>query len=333
MARAKIGLLSTFGIGKESSWATKVDPTVFLPIRNESLQTEKKTAPRLGITGSRQPRKPVIVGWRSAGDFAFEADGSNMGLILKLALGSEGPVETLTPGLAYRHLFSISDTDIESFTAEIDKQTHYEKWGGAKINSLGIAFVPDEICVCTIGVITKADMEIAGSGTTPAYTFITPFAYGSGSVFIDGVEVGYCREFNLNFGNALNGERAAVGSTGQFIREPEALKAEIGASFVFYFETNDEVTRFYGTANGPGFAPSFASMSMSIETLDTIGASSDVYRLGIVIPNFLYETKSGDNITGPEPIQVSIEGKGYETEDGAYDGLRIELHNAASGSY
>src|SRR3990167_11542460 len=169
MAGEKMAYFSSLGVGKETVWGTKVTPTLFLPIRSETIDLKKTLIQRPGVRKKRCRTQPVLGGWRSDGDIVFEVDPDNIGLITGMSLGSESTVAVLSTSAAYRHQFKIASVSLPSFTTEIDKQAKTFEYGGCTINRYSLSYQPNELLLCTIGVVSKGN-QTSTSTTTATYS-------------------------------------------------------------------------------------------------------------------------------------------------------------------
>jgi len=119
----------------------------------------------------------------------------NIGLLLYMALGAEADPAQVDETTAYDHDFTPAgtDTDLGSFTLEIERDITCCIYAGCTVNNMTLTAAK--------GSLVTADFEIVGKSELDDQTAqeLSP-----GSLAIDTVDVAYVNSFNFTYGNNLD---------------------------------------------------------------------------------------------------------------------------------
>jgi hypothetical protein len=215
------GLAGQFGFVAETTYGTPVTVTRFVPLVDESVQTEIDKLESEGIiAGARVLRSQQ---WsqgyrRSEGDVGMEVYDRSIGLLLHHALGT---VATSGAG-PYTHTFTPGDLAGKGLTMQFGRPNRNGTvipftYAGGKIQSWEIAVAAGEIA--TFGITAVAQTETNGITLASANyaTSIRPMTFVNGS-FTLGSSSLCVRSAQISGENRLSTDRTCIGQN--FIDEP-----------------------------------------------------------------------------------------------------------------
>lgn len=333
MATSKLGYMCAIGLAEETTWGTKVAPSLFLPATS-SVTLTKQLAQRYGIRKKRSKTKPVLVGWRLAGTITFEADPENMGKPLKWALGRQNPAVAAIGTGAYRHYFKLHSDTLSSFTLEEDKQLTAIESGGGKVNRLTITNTPGETTRVAMDCVFKAD-QAKVTATTPTYSTRQPFHYGqTANVVINGTAYTNIRDWEITIDNALITEKPTIDG-GLYIKEPDVGQPTVSGRMTAYFDNLNALETFWNTigATGPGSSLTAYQLSMSIQSTENILGSGKPYRFAIIMSAAVIEGGDVPVTDAGAQLTQTLTFTGYESGNGNLDDISIELDDAQLETY
>lgn len=218
------GLAGQFGFVSETSYGTAVTVTRFVPLVEESVQTEITQLESAGIiAGQRVLRSQQ---WsrglrRHEGDIGLELYDRSIGLLLYHCLGTSA-----TSGAGpFTHTFTPGDLQGDSMTVQFGRPNRNGTvvpftYAGTKVQSWEIAVAAGEIA--TLGLTVVAQTETTGiTLATASYsTSIAPMTFVNGS-FTLGSSSLCIRSATIQGENNLSTDRICVGQS--YIDEPTEM--------------------------------------------------------------------------------------------------------------
>jgi len=241
----KTGLDVQVGFGEESTWGTRVAPTRFLEILNESVKLDLQRVQSQGLrSGRRFPRKRYNNKKGAAGTIALEVPTKGFGLITKYILGAIATTTPVGGTLTRDHTATPGSFDGESLSVQIGRPDvngakHPFDYIGAKIVQAEFSGAVDGLLQCTLTLDAK-DEQTNQTLATPSYaTGIEQFFFAGASLTIGGVATDI-RDFSCAISSGLKTDR-------YFMRNSTLKKEQIedtadrGATGTFNcdYENND----------------------------------------------------------------------------------------------
>jgi len=320
-----IGARAYLGLGKESSWATAVAPTVYVPFVSESITDTIEELISEGIRNlfdepaSYQGLKSV------AGDVEVEVLPEFIGHFLNAAFGSvssEQPDADGAPSV-YRHTFTpiqsaaSTECDLPSYTLEIDRdfESAFQIAGAAATSFEFTVGTGTKIAHATISFIAKAISTKAK--TSPSYESTNPFLWDELTATLGGNAFGKLSEITITLDNALEGVPLLNGSDEiARIRRNDFRTVTVSGTIVP--DNLDEWTAF---RNG----------TEAELVIDLVGAAIEggySYELKFTMPKFRWLAVP-INVGGPGYVTISFSGKAkYDSANGF--AVQAELTNTTT---
>ncbi len=220
------GMAAQFGFVSETTYGTAVTVTKFVPLVDESMESDPERKESEGIVAGARVIKSEQwnVGLvRVEGDVSLELYEQGMGTLFRHMFGS---VTSSTTGGVSTHTFTPGDLTGQSMTCQIGRPqvggiVMPSTYAGVKVASWEAAFMADENA--TLGLSLLAKTETTGTALA-SVTYVTsgarPFIPTRSAVVtmsISGASVNV-RELRISGDNGLSKERVVIGSTS--IDEP-----------------------------------------------------------------------------------------------------------------
>lgn len=203
-----IGAAGQLAIGKETTWGTAVTPTLFIEFLEESIKNEVEHIEAGFIMGSRNNYKYYKGVEDVKGSFSMVVNPDNIGLLLYMALGVEADPSQVGATTAYDHDFTPADpdTDLGSFTLEIDRNITCCTYAGATVDNFGLTAAKGSLVTATFDIIAKSEVDdqTATTGLTPSS--LVPYMFHHGTLTIDGGSAAYVNGFNFTYSNGLDAD-------------------------------------------------------------------------------------------------------------------------------
>lgn len=218
------GLAGQFGFAAETTYGTAVTVSRFVPLVDESLQTEIERLESSGIiAGARVLRSQQ---WspglrRSEGDIGLEVYDRSIGLLLTNMLGSV----TTTGSDPYTHTFTPGDLEGDSLTVQFGRPNRNGTvvpftYAGTKVQSWELAVNTGEIATLGLTVVAQTETTGIALATASYSTSIRPMTFVNGS-FTLGSSSLCVRGVTIAGENNLSTDRMCVGQ--DYIDEPTEM--------------------------------------------------------------------------------------------------------------
>lgn len=224
----RTGLDAQLGVAEESTVGTRVAPTRFVPLVDESMSLNISRLESEGIRANRTVLDSAdwAAGVKTvAGDLTFDARTESLGVWLKHALGG---VATAGSG-PYTHTFTPGDLFGKGLTVQVGRPdaggtVRPFEYAGCKVNSFSLECSVDEIASVGVSLIGQ-DEDTGQSLATASYTADdTLFTFVHGALTVAGASVPV-ESFSLSIENNLQAARHRVGSAVTTEQRQEALRA------------------------------------------------------------------------------------------------------------
>lgn len=218
------GLAGQMGFVAETSWGTAVTVTRFVPLVDESVQTEIDRLESAGtIAGQRVLRSSQ---WsaglrRSEGDIGLEVYDKSIGLLLEHALGSV----TTTGSGPWTMTFTPGDLQGKGLTVQFGRPNRNGTvvpftYAGCKVQSWEIAVSAGEIATFGLTVVAKSEVTNVALATAAYASTISPMTFVNGSFTLGGSSL-CVRSAQISGENNQSTDRVCVGQN--VIDEPREM--------------------------------------------------------------------------------------------------------------
>lgn len=184
------GLAGQMGFVAETSWGTAVTVTRFVPLVDESVQTEIDRLESAGIiAGQRILRSQQ---WsaglrRSEGDIGMEVYDRSIGLLLEHSLG----VSVTSGSNPFTHTYTPGDLQGKGLTIQFGRPNRNGTvvpftYAGCKVQSWEIGVAAGEIATFGLTVVAKSEVTNVALATASYATSIAPMTFVNGSFSLGG---------------------------------------------------------------------------------------------------------------------------------------------------
>lgn len=215
------GMAGSFGFAAETSWGLPVTVTRFVPLVEESVQTEiERLESDSIIAGARVMRSsqwtPALR--RSEGDVGIEVFDGSIGLLLEHMMGAV----TSTGTNPATHTFSVGDLTNKGLTMQFGRPSRDGTvipftYAGCKITSWEIGIATGEIATLGLTVIGKTETTGVVLASPVYNAAIRPMNFVYGSLTLGGSSL-CVRSATISGENNLTTDRVCLGQN--FIDEP-----------------------------------------------------------------------------------------------------------------
>ncbi len=308
----RTGLSAQFGFGEESAFATRVAPSRFLEIRDESIQATIERITTQGLRAGRQVESWWVPNKKGAGgQVNFEVLNKGFGLLFKHLLGA---VATATPvgGTTTRdHTATVGPLDGKSLTVQVGRPdvggvVRPFDYIGGKIGEWEISNEVDGIVMCAV-TFDFVDELLNQTLAVASYpTALVPLTYVGGQLLIAGSQVDITN-LSIHGSNGLKTDR-------YFIRSSTLKKEQI---------ENTEPRTFDGS-----FSAEFADLTLYNLFAQGQEASFSAlwqgpviegalhYELEVSAPRVRFEGET-PTVSGPDVVEQPIGYKVLAPTDGS----------------
>lgn len=328
MAGALPSVRSYLGIAKETTPATPVAATDFIPINKDALKPVDIINPLYdtGLRGSMAENYNYIQGRRHTEiDVAGPVFADTVGWWLGGILGS---VATTGSSAPYTHVISLknatgigADAQPTSFTLNDMYVANNRYYPGCKVTEFSMTFNSEGMLEYTARLMGHPSTTT--SVPTPSFSAVTPTPVWRGSVSIASSTIGYTTDGTISMtrkAEAIFGINTAQGPYEVFLGALDST-----GSLTFVMENDDELTRFL-TNTQPALTFTWAQGSGASATSISFTVTKGAYTTASI-------DRSGDHVA----ITVDIAAIANTTDAGSTSGfapIKWTLQNAVvSGTY
>lgn len=326
MASAQPSVRSYLGIAKETTPATPVAATDFIPISKDAFKPVDIIAPLYdnGLRGSMVENYTYIQGRRHTEiDIAGPVFADTVGYWLGGILGS---VATSGASAPYAHTITLKnattgDAQPTSFTLEDYYVAGNRFYPGCKVTEFSMTFNSEGMLEYTAKLMGHPSQTT--SAATPSFSAVTPTPVWRGSVLIGGLTVGYITDGNISMtrkAEAIFGINTDQGPYEIFVGALDA-----NGSITFVMENDDQLLNFLNNTQ-PVLNFQFSQGAGATATTIAFNLAKGAYTTGAI-------DRSGDHVA----ITVDVSAIGNTSDagtTGGYAPIQWYLENAvASGIY
>ena len=222
---SKTGLAAQCGVGVESVWGTRVAPTRYLEILNESLKLDLQRTESQGLrAGRRFSRKYRDNRKGAGGTIALEVPTKGFGLIAKHILGAVATATPVGGTLSRDHTATPGDLDGKSFSIQLGRPdlsgtVRPFDYTGVKVMSAEFSNSVDGILGCTLTLDAQNEDTTQTLGTASYPTGLDQFFFVDAKLTLDATQVDV-KDFSCSISNGLKGDR-------YYLRESSLKKEQI----------------------------------------------------------------------------------------------------------
>ena len=328
MASAQPSVRSYLGIAKETTPATPVPATDFIPVTKDSFKPVDIIAPLYdtGLRGSMAENYNYIQGRRHTEiDVAGPAFADTVGWWVAGILGS---VSTSGASAPYTHVMSLknataigADAQPTSLTLNDFYVANNRYYPGCKVTEFGLTFNSEGMLEYTTKLMGHPSTTT--SAPAPSFSAVVPTPVWRGSVTIGGSSIGYITDGSISMtrkAEAIFGINTDQGPYEIFVGALDTT-----GSITFVMENDDELNRFLNNTQ-PALTFTFAQGSGATATSIAFTITKGAYTTGVI-------DRSPDHVS----IQVDISAIANTTDagsSGGYAPIKWTLQNAVtSGTY
>ena len=274
-----IGAAGKAAIGKETTWGTAATRDTFIELLpGETMKNTIEHIEAGFLMGSRNKYK-IYKGTEDAGgQIPITVNPDNIGLLLYMALGIEADPAQVDSTTAYDHDFTPADTDTDlgSFTLEIDRGITCCVYSGCTVDKMTINAAKGSLVTATFDLLAKQeqDDQSATGGLSPSSKI--PFTFHHGSMAIDTTDVAYVNSFNLEYNNNLDAEGFVLNGSPNRAHAYKTIGTLTGSMEMEWTSDSDDIRDAY-------LDNTQKQLTLTITSTETI-ESGYYYTLTIDIP-------------------------------------------------
>lgn len=209
------GRYGHIGFGEETTWATGVAPTVFLP-GTEDLSPERArlTIDQPHASRFELPSKAgrLLIQGKNTSDHPLYTDA--IGLILKALFGQVTTTGTAAP---YTHTFTplsgplTANNALPGISAQVTAGGRTKRFVGGQVGTFALNQPKDNFATFNLGWTFK-DVDNTATAATPAIPTDDVFAFRHLAITRDAVAVTTVEELTINIDNQLEAEELLDGT-------------------------------------------------------------------------------------------------------------------------
>lgn len=191
----KTGLSAQLGIGVESTWGTRVVPTRFVEILNESIKLDLQRVESQGLRAGRRFSRAYHANRKGAGGtVAFEWPTAGGGLIAKHILGAVATTTPVGGTLSRDHLATPGDFDGKSLTVQVGRPdfggtVRPFDYVGGKIVQAEFSNAVDGILQCVLTFDFQDEKTDQTLATASYPSALSQFFFAGAKLTIGGVDI------------------------------------------------------------------------------------------------------------------------------------------------
>jgi len=320
----KLGIV---GLGKETTYGTEVEPTIYLPVLSENFTSSNEVEIKDIIAGNVEYKLSWTGNFNAGGDMSMPAYYDLLGYLLYAHFGS---VTTSTPSGATntrKHVFSFSNT-LPSFTLFVNRVAQKFNYVGGVLNRLSMSYqsttAPIEI---TAGWFFSKEKKTTFSPnnaipTTPCFarTGTTIKINDSANAHVSSITFQSDRGIKMDSSRTLN--------SGRFATEPASGTPKITGNITVLFRDMTEWEYFWGSASSSSPEETeLQKIKLEITTTGSLIETGFNNKLVITLPSIHLLNRTDGTLNRPgEDISVSFSYEAiYDTTAGYM--AQVELYN------
>lgn len=313
-------------LGQESSWGTKVSPTVALNFTSEAFKPGVERKEEDSLVGQATSSGFDIMAKNATFSWEQLAKPENIGFVLGCALGVEETVEENGDTGTYKHTFKLLkpalNASLKKFTAVVNRHVHVKAYTGCKIDTLKISCAQKDYMRLSVSGKAKAE-ETATVVSSLAIPNKKGFKFIGGSVSVDNTDFADVTSIEWNLSNNLDDGEQTTGS-GIYGTEPEPQKRSVTATLGCLFTSNANTIR-----ENKFVQDATSNVVLRFESPED-AASGTKYSVSIKMPLFVLDSCDA-NVESAEKLKMTMSGTAIE--DSSNEAVTIELIDSKNSKY
>lgn len=295
----KIGRLGYLGLAIEANnGSAEATPDIFVPFTENSMRGHHEPIMDISARASRVKDHSSVAGKKwGEGSVAMYLDATNVGYLLKMALGSEARTQKSATPPVHDHLMypTVSGNAVTSATLWDYKGVDVEQYAYASVDTCEIEINNDGIATCNVGLMSKFPSTVSAptlttvSGTIFTWKDMNAYfgstvvdAEGSSAIKLNNFRMAVANNLALNYKSGSN--------------QPDTITTgalEVTGSYTLYFENATDRDRYYnltkraivvtldGAGLGSGYSEElkFVLKKVVIEDIDIETGLDDLFAL------------------------------------------------------
>ncbi len=333
------GQITSLGVGKETTFGTKVTPTLFHESEAFTPNSKNTFMWRTGSRKSSGQRKPSTGGFDVPISFRPGTTPDTLGQLLAFTMGTQAtPSLSGTSTVAYKQALTFGTiTILPSFTMEFNRVTDALDFLGCCVDSAKISLEPNKGLACDFTIVA-ANEALNTSPTAPTFSTkdVMMMEAAGTSTTLNSVLIGTpalppsVLKWDLTINNNI--QKTYRGAQRQVLGFPLGQR-KVSGSLTLGFESNSAYLAFWGAASGP--APSVPGIPLALQVGNQDyadpGSLLIPYSIGLVMPNvFLTASPVANKPSGA--LEQVVQFEAAESAAGN-DDLTINLINTNAAIY
>lgn len=312
------GIQTTVALYDESTYTTPGAAGKKIYVVSSGVKAAQALKESNTLSSLRVRRRPALGNIDVAGPLQVEANGENIGFLLKHALGQ---VATTGSG-PYSHVITVGSLPV-GFTLEHDYGSaisgvgRYEQFNGCRVGGWTLS-CPQEGFPTMSFDIKGAKSTLAASPLDASLddTGFTPFSMFEATLLEGGSALGVATQLEIKGDNGLDDSKFAIGGAGVRRRLPEQF-CTISGSVTVMFE---DMTLLNKAINNTA-----SSLKITLTKGDGLGSAGNE-SLEFFVQNLVYERNS-PTIEGPGGLMIQL---GFKDFLVGTDTFKTTLKNAVA---
>lgn len=314
---------SKLQIGLESTWGTKVAPTVNIGYTSETMKFIPNYKQEDTLVGAKTTGRMDLFGKKVEGDINFIVHPDTVGWILWEHFGAEG--NATADGSAYTHAFTHvaagASTSLPHFTMVIDRIVSAYAFVSCKSDQLKLSCKVNDYLRATLSL--RGHSEVNSTIVTLSDSTTKGLKFSHGAVTVAGASYGEVTSFDLTDNNNLENDLYTMNGSA-YMNEIEPNERSItGTMEVLYSSTTE------GTRSSYFLTGTVCSVVVTF-TSDENAATAKPYQLTITLPN-CYITDASPQVAGPDRLKQTL--SFTATEQSATEAITVTLRDARATKY
>jgi hypothetical protein len=289
---------SKLQLGLESTWGTKVTPTVNIGYTSESMKFIPNYKQEDTLVGAKTTGRMDLFGKKVEGDINLIVHPDTIGWLLWEHFGAEG--NATASGSAYTHAFTHvaagASTSLPNFTMVIDRIVSAYAFVSCKSDQMKLSAKVNDYLRATFTLRGYSEASSAIVTLTDSTTKGIKFSHGA--VTVAGSAYAEITSFDLADNNNLENDLYVMNGSSYMIEIEPGERQTTGQMEVLYSSTTEGTRSAYFVTGTP------CSVVVTF-TSDEMAGGTDAYKLTITMPN-CYITDASPNVGGPERLKQSL---------------------------
>jgi len=314
---------SKLQIGLESTWGTKVAPTVNIGYTSETMKLIPNYKEEDTLVGAKTTGRMDTFGKKVEGDVNLIVHPDTIGWLLWEHFGAEG--NATADGSAYTHAFTHvaagAATSLPHFTMVIDRIVSAYAFVSCKSDQMKLSCKVNDYLRATFTL--RGHSEVNSTIVTLSDSTTKGLKFSHGSVTVGGASYAEVTGFDLTDSNNLENDLYVMNGSAYMMEIEPNARSTTGTMEVLYSSTTEGTRSSYFLTATP------CSVVLTF-TSDEEAATDAPYQLTITMPN-CYFTDASPNVNGPERLRQTL--NFTASQQSGTEAITVTLRDARSTKY